>query len=156
MTITRPHRIPGVCFTMAPAVQSSALLLSGSLGGVCAILAVLTGLTWIAFGLLVSLAGWLLIYTKARTDMLIVGQSAVIVRQGLLGADTHIMALAGLRVHVHQGLIGRILNTGTVYLQDNQRSVRIAYLGEIDRLIALLVQRAGIARILLDYPGGRP
>ena len=156
MALIRTPVIAGDCFTVSSAARSGGVLLAGGIGLVSVGAAVLTALPWLALGLPLALVGCLLVLLKALTDMVIIGESAVMVRQGLIIADTHVRALAHLRVRVHQSILGRLLNMGTIILSDGKQSTRVTYLGDIDRLVTVLIERMGASRILLDHRRGRP
>jgi hypothetical protein len=156
MALTRPLLIPGDSFTVSPKGRSVALVLSGGAGVTAICLAVVGETPWFLLGVPISLLGCLLIHLKSLTDLLIIGESAAVVRQGLLKAEFHILSLLDIHVRIRQSVMGRFLNMGTIYIHDGERRVEVAYLGDIDRLVAVLATRIGTSRILLDYRGRKP
>lgn len=156
MAITRPPLLPGESFTMSPSGRALGLTLSGTVAALSISLAVLAESPLLLLGIVPSFVSCLLIYVRSLTDLLIIGEGAAIARRGLFRANTHILPLADLRVHIRQGVIARALNMGTVVLQEGERRVEVSYLGDIDHLVTVLATRIGTSRVLLQYQGRKP
>jgi hypothetical protein len=156
MALTHPHRIPGKTFTIAPRAWKSGLALSGSLSMFSGWTALVLELHWLLIGVVLGCIGCLIVLGNVATTKVIISHGTVIVERGILNGEAHFFAFRDVRPYVRQTILDRLLGTGTVCLRDAEREVQIPFLGEVDRLKAVLADRIGISRIQLETPRRRP
>lgn len=156
MALTHPYQIPGETFTIAARAWKSGLAVSGSLSVLSVWMILVLGINWFFIGVVLGGIGCLIVLGNVATTKVIIGHDSVTVERGLFSVETHFLAFNRMRPSVRQGLLDRLLGTGTLCLRDTERAVRIPFLGEVDRLKLVLAERTGITRIQIENLRRRP
>lgn len=90
-----------------------------------------------------------LVVSNFNSQVVIIGQTHIIVRHGYLTLSTHPITLWTLTIDAHQSLLGRIFGYGSVSFRSGDRTITLKQIAHVPDLCATITQRQTELMLLL-------